>query len=273
MNAGFSLAQSVRAELAFSHVGARTHLSRQLTPHPFHITRPFYHPNDPRGMATLYLQSSSGGLYGDDDLGLSISVGPGAAAHLTTQASTIVHDARGRLGAVQVVTLEIGADGWLEYLPDPTILMAGARLGSRVEARVDEGARLFLADAQICHDPEGSERPFEHLDSQVLIAGPDGTRLLDRFDLDGTDWLTRTGGYPCAGTVLIVGGLSAAPAMLRAVNALPGVYAGLSTLADRDIALVRFLAVDGVALSKALTTSWAAVRLAQTGQAPSARRK
>ena len=273
MNAHTSLARPVRAELEFAPVAGRTHLFRQRTPHPFHITRPFHHRSDPGGMATLYLQSSSGGLYGDDDLGLSVLVRSGAAAHVTTQASTIVHDARGRPGAVQTVKLDVGDEGRLEYLPDPTILMANARFVSRIEATVAASGQLFLADAQICHDPEGLQRPFDWLESQVTIAGPNGRSLLDRFSLEGSDWLIRTGGYPCAGTVLLAGRSAAAKGMLRAVEAVPGVYAGLSLLADRDIALLRFLASDGVALSRALTTSWEAVRLEQTGDIPAPRRK
>ena len=68
---------SVDASLTFRQRGGRTFLGGQLTPHPFHITRPFYRPDDPAGMATLYLQSSSGGLYGDDQLDLGSSPRPG----------------------------------------------------------------------------------------------------------------------------------------------------------------------------------------------------
>ena len=60
--------RAVGAALRFRRSGNKTFLVKQYTPHPFHITRPFYVDGDPDSMATLYLQSSSGGLYGDDDL-------------------------------------------------------------------------------------------------------------------------------------------------------------------------------------------------------------
>lgn len=267
------MARRVRGELSFANVAGRTHLMRQHTPHPFHITRPFRHPCDPQGMVTLYLQSSSGGLYGDDDLDLTIRVESGAAAHVTTQASTVVHDARGRIGARQTVTLDIGAGGILEYLPDPAILMTGARLKSLVHANLGEGATLVLADAQLCHDPEGGGRPFDTLKSEITISRQGKPVLLDRFDLNGLDWSIRTGGFRCAGMMLVAGDLRAGPAMADAATSLSGVYAGLSTLADREITLLRFLAEDGVALSRALKTIWAAARHAMTGQTPAARRK
>ncbi|MCH8466839.1 MAG: urease accessory protein UreD [Roseinatronobacter sp.] len=268
-----SLARTVRGELSFASIAGRTHLMRQLTPHPFHITRPFHHPCDPQGMATLYLQSSSGGIYGDDDLALCVRVEPGAAVHLTTQASTVVHDARGRVGARQTVTATIAEGGLLEYLPDPAILMAGSKLTTRVHAHLDEGATLLMADAQLCHDPDGLGRSFETLESDISLTVAGKPLLLDRFELNGADWLTRTGGYRCAGMMLVAGDLRAGGAMLEAANSLSGVYAGVSHLAARKITLLRFLAEDGVALSRALKTIWAAARLALTGQIPAARRK
>lgn len=268
-------ARSVHGVLSFASVAGRTHLMRQHTPHPFHITRPFRHPSDPQGMVTLYLQSSSGGIYGDDDLVLSVDVEPGAAVHLTTQASTVVHDARSRPGACQTVTLSVGEGALLEYLPDPAIMMSGARLTTRIRAQLAKGATVLLADAQLCHDPDGSGRPFEALDCEIAVYDAEGETplFLDRFTLQGTDWMTRTGSYRCAGTVLLAGETSPGAAMLEAANGLPGVYAGLSTLTDRNISVLRFLAEDGVALSRGLKTIWSATRKVLTGDIPVARRK
>lgn len=269
-----SLAPSVRARLAFSATRGRTFLARQFTPHPFHITRPYHDPRDPEGMATLYLQSSSGGIYRGDDLGLSVSLAPEAQVHLTTQSSTIVHDTRGGETARQDVELRVGEGSWLEYCPDPTILMTGAAHVNRVSAELGAGATLILSDSQLCHDPLGMTRPFDRLDSELRITGPQGPLLIDRFSLDGADWLRRTGGYECSGLTLVAGGASSVgAAMLEALDALPGVYAGLSVLADRDIEIIRFLAADGVALTKALSLSWSAAREALTGRAPPRRPK
>lgn len=273
LRAPISLSRPVRAALEFRDVGGGTHLIRQHTPHPFHITRPFRHPGDPQGMATLYLQSSSGGIYGGDDLGLTIRVDAGAAAYVTSQASTIVQDARGAGAAHHDVTLEVGAGGWLEYLPDPAILMSGSQLVNRVFARIENRARLLMADAQMCHDPDGDGRPFDSLDSCISITGPEGPRLVDRFTLEGADWLARTGGARCSGMIVAVGAEPSGAAMLGALETLDGVYAGLSEFPERDVSIVRFLADDGVSLSRALTVSWQTARLALTGAEPHARRK
>ncbi len=275
MNSGaaLSLARPVLAHLSFRDVGGRTHLMGQRTPHPFHITRPFRHPGDPGGMATLYLQSSSGGLYGDDDLTLKVQLEAGAAVHLTTQASSVVHDARGRPGAAQRVQLDVAEGALLEYLPDPAILMSGARLDNRVSARLGQGARLLMGDAQLIHDPGGDGRPFDRLSNTVHLAGPDGPLMIDRFDLPGADWLARTGGARCAAMIVAANLPGTGAAMAGAIETQPGIYAGLSDFPDRGFSVLRFLACDGAALSRAMTSAWRAARRATTGADPHPRRK
>ena len=66
----------VQASLVFARGGGTTVLSRQVVPYPFHITRAFrMHPESP-DLATLYLQSASGGLYAADHLTLDIAARP-----------------------------------------------------------------------------------------------------------------------------------------------------------------------------------------------------
>lgn len=266
----------VDAHLNYGVSAGKTYLSRQLTPYPFHITRPFYVAGDPDGMATLYLQSCSGGLYGDDDLRLGVSLDPRAQAHLTTQASTVVPAARGGVSRLNtVLTLEAGS--LLEYCPDPAILLPEARLRTTLTARRGEGAHLFAADSILTHDPAGQSRPFEHVLSEVRLEDANGTPvLIDRQAVNGTDWAGRMDGFGCYGTVLVApdAGLSDMAALLeKTLNDLPGVYGGLSRFDDRGALLARFLAPDGVALSAALTALWSAARTCRTGHPPAPRRK
>ena len=82
-------------------------LSRQRLPYPFHATRPFYLDRERPEIATLYLQSASGGLYRGDSVALSIIADPHSAAHITTQASTIVHHTHKRR-VIQRTQIDIG---------------------------------------------------------------------------------------------------------------------------------------------------------------------
>lgn len=266
--------RQVRAALGFRAGPRGAWLAHQITPHPFHITRPFRIAGDPAGMATLYLQSSSGGLYGDDDLSLSIDVGAGASAHVTTQASTVVHHARGGC-AHMGVEITAGEGALAEYMPDPAILFAGARLDTRLSLTLREGARAILCDAALHHDPGGTGAPFERLTAETRIRGPEGPRLIDRIDVAGADWAARTSGWPCHANLIVAGdGAADAVAPIRsALSEDAGVWAGVSAFPDRAVAIARILAPDGVALTRALHRGWAAARMALTGRRPRKRQK
>ncbi len=58
-----------RLELAFARdPSGRTYLRRQFASYPYHVCRPLSFGGDPQGMATIYLQSSAGGIFRDDRL-------------------------------------------------------------------------------------------------------------------------------------------------------------------------------------------------------------
>lgn len=265
--------QPVRAWLRFRRSGETTFLARQRMPHPFHITRPFHEPEDPQGMATLYLQSSAGGYYSGDDLGLAVEVESGAALHLTSQASTIVHHARGGEGARSKVALTAGSGSLLEYCPDPNILLAGSALTAEVRLNLARGARAILTDAQLSHDPDGRGAPFSRLKNTVFLFRDGVPCLVDRLDLAGADWHARTGGYGAAGMVIVTGNAEIADDLRGALADLPNTYTGVAHHADRDVALARILATDGVALSRALITAWSTARESLVGETPRVRRK
>ena len=269
----------VNARLDFIRADGRTRLGRQYTPHPFHITRPFHIAGDPGGMATLYLQSSAGGLYGDDDLRLDVRAGPGSSAHLTTQASTVVHPARGGVTG-QRVCLSIESDAYLEYCPDPAILFAESRLDAELDVELGAGAVAVVTDAFLPHDPEGKSTPFDHLEALIRVRRSDGEEiLLERSDVAGSDWLERTCGLPCYSNFLVAGATDAeavAQALRDTLDALdsPDIYAGVSVPGDRGVVVFRALAREGKLLTRALETVWRAARIALTQQSvPAPRRK
>ncbi|MEL7280274.1 MAG: urease accessory protein UreD [Pseudomonadota bacterium] len=267
----------VQAHLAFAKARGRTVLVGQKTPHPFHITRPFHLKGDPEHMATLYLQSSSGGLYGDDDLVLRLSVGDGASAHVTTQASTIVHAARGGQTR-QRVHLTLGQNSYLEYLPDPAILFSGAHLSAEVTADLEEGAQLILCDSALSHDPEGQRTSFERFANMLKITGPDGsTVLLDRSDVSGPAWARRTGALPVHGVMIVVGAIDARAVAEAITQSLPTgdakLYSAVSPFPERNLCTCRLLAADGASFTRAMEMAWRAARVTLIGTHPETRRK
>lgn len=272
------LGRSVRARLQFRKYGNRTYLAGQHTPHPFHITRPFLISGDPEGMATLYLQSSAGGLYHDDDHHLCVEVEDGARAHVTSQASTIIHNSH-QSGSRIDVELRVDENGWLEFCPEPAILFPGARLTSTLTAHVHPGSKLLFCDAQLCHDPDGDGATFNELDNKISLKNEDGeTFYVDRAVVRGESWFGATDGRQCAGTFLVYD-TEHAPLISSALeDCIAGfdascVYAGHTHLADRSIVAVRLIAISGASLTDAMQALWKAIRFALTGATPMPRRK
>jgi len=271
--------RKVTASLGFVVAGGRTSLGPQYTPHPFHITRPFNLKGDPAGMATLYLQSSSGGLYGDDDLTLNVAADAGTAVHLTTQAASVVHPARGGQTR-QTVRIGLGVGAMFEYLPDPVILFDGAVLSARVEITLGVGAVVMLGDSALTHDPTGCGTPFASFRNTIKISDACGNPLMtERMLVSGKDWMSRTRGLPAHG-VFVVAGAVDCDSVIAAVTAAfdeakdpDRFYAACAAFPERGLVIARFLCADGFTLNQTRDSAWSAVRLAMTGHAPPIRRK
>lgn len=266
------------ARLVFARGGGATVLTRQHVPYPFHVTRVFrLHPEAP-DLASLYLQSASGGLYRSDHLSLAIEARPGARAFVTTQAGTVVHRG-GPLPTRQDTRVRIGTDAFLAYTPDPLILFPGANLSVATEVEAEPGALALLTEGMACHDPSGGSLPFDRLSMSLRIADPSGRVLVrERSEIDGpafSDSASPLGGHRAYGTLILIGpaGLLPAPRALQAEADAVGCLVGASPLPNGAGLGARLLAPDGGRLSAGLD---ALVRLAfrtLSGCEPARRRK
>jgi len=272
---------TTQAELEFARdANGTTYVHRQRVGYPFHVGRSLKMAGDPAGMPTVYLQSCSGGIFAGDDLRLRIAMGEGAAAHVATAASTVVHSMEGP-AASQQVELHAQAGSFLEYLPDPVILFPRAKLMSGVRVRVHPGATVILGDAVLLHDPKGGDGRFDWLQSETVVEDPAGRLMVrDRFRIEGSQ-MSRglagiTGNWKAQGSLFVV--TSAKPPAelvdaMRSALAAAGVYAGAALLPNQSGAWSRILATDAAALKTALFSAWAAIRQTLTGTAPTPRRK
>jgi urease accessory protein len=271
------------AEITFARdpTTGRTYVRRQHISYPYHVCRALMFAGDPAGMATLYLQSCAGGIYRDDRLRERIVAEEGAAAHVTTQASTIVHS-MDRGSARQDVLIEAAAGGIVEVLPDPFILFPQSRFASDVRIRAHESATVIVADSFICHDPAGGHAMFDRFQGDLRVEDLQGRLLMvDRVRVGGSMVAERrpgmTGGFATQGSLFVIqrqGAASALVEVLRnAVADMPQVYAGASALPNGCGAWLRVLAADGLALRAAMSAAWQAARQTLTGQTPAPRRK
>jgi len=94
------------------------------------------------------LVNTAGGLAGGDRVSLSVTLGAGARATVSTPAAEKLYRS---LGPDTTVTarLDLGAGAVLEWLPQETILFDGARLRRILEIALAPGARLLAAEALV----------------------------------------------------------------------------------------------------------------------------
>jgi urease accessory protein len=273
-----AVSDPVEASLHFCHGGGRTVLARQRIPYPFHATRPFYLDQARRDIATLYLQSAAGGLYRGDDVALSIIAEPGAAAHVTTQASTIVHRTH-QHAVVQRTRLYVGEHAFVAMTPDPLVLFPGAEICCFTEVTLATTGCAILIDGLAHHDPESRGRPFAAYSNNIVVRNAAGSVLLaDRGSLSGEAMIGPTsplGPYRAIGTILVLGDGSNrcdADLLERRIAACGGM-AGMSRLPNNAGIGGRILAANGGALVRGLEAAFAAAFEALMGVLPARRRK
>ena len=87
----------------------------------------------------------SGGIVGGDSLDISVVVPAGGQAVATGQAAEKIYRSTGPDSRIDV-DLIVGAGGWLEWLPQETIMFDGARLRRRTNVEVDPAGRLLAGE-------------------------------------------------------------------------------------------------------------------------------
>lgn len=96
------------------------------------------------GAALVHLHNLSGGVLGGDKLELSVEIGEGARAQLTTTGATRLYRSRREMpAAFQRQRFEVCEGALLEYLPDELIPFAGSRYRQATSIELCEGAGLF----------------------------------------------------------------------------------------------------------------------------------
>lgn len=271
-----------QARITFSQTpNGGSYISTQQVGYPFHLGRTLKLPDDPPGMAAVYLQSCSGGIFAGEHLHVQVQAEPGSQAHISTGAATVVHSMLEQ-PAQQVVSLEAKSGALLEYLPMTTILFPHANLHSRVDVTLHPAARVMLCDAFCLHAPEGNPGIFDAYRADLHVRTPDGRVLAgDRLALTGDDMRRRlpgvSEGMQALATFMLIGHdlpIDTLKRRLRdTLSNLPDSYVGVSALPNDCGVSVRFLTLDAVALRTGLHLAWACAREQLFGVAPRPRRK
>ncbi|MGE0748793.1 MAG: urease accessory protein UreD [Rhodospirillales bacterium] len=171
------------AEVGYACRDGRTALAALYQRAPCRVLTPNPQPGDPPQAVLL---NTAGGIAGGDRLAVTVRVEAGAAATATAQAAEKVYRSLGPAATVRTA-LSVGAGGWLDWLPQETILFQGARLDRRAAADVAPGGRLLGAETLVFGRRARGERFTDGLVHDGWRIRRDG-RLVwaDALRLDGT---------------------------------------------------------------------------------------
>jgi len=135
---GITRGWPARLELGFQAHGTRTVLAYRAHAGPLRVQRPFYPPGE--RACHVYLLHPPGGVVGGDTLDIAATVGQGAHALLTTPAAGKFYRSDAKQAWIHQ-RLSVASGGWLEWLPQETIVFDGAHAQShtRVELAGDAG--------------------------------------------------------------------------------------------------------------------------------------
>jgi urease accessory protein len=191
-----------RGQLELRRAVTRTVVTRAYATAPLRLLTPANHGR----AAWVYTSSYGGGLVDGDRTGIDIDVRRGAAALLSSQASTKVYrSARG-------TSMELGArvedEGVLMVMPDPVVCFAGARYRQAQRFRVAAGGTLVVCDCILAGRYAAGER-WEFVEYRSLLEITLGDRLLvhDAMRLRGEDeeLTCRFGRFNALALVAVVG--------------------------------------------------------------------
>jgi urease accessory protein len=166
-------------DMRFARRGDRSVLAHLYRKAPLLVQQALYWDEHLPGLPCVYIITTSGCVLQGDRLDLSIAVGPGAMAHVTTQSATKVHQMDANFAAASQ-RLSLAEDAYLEFLPGPVIPHRHSRFITQTHATVADGATVLCAEIlQPGRKHHGRGEVFEYdLYSSTLTASrPDGTAL------------------------------------------------------------------------------------------------
>lgn len=161
----------------FAVANNRTRLIEHQQSAPLKIARTF---EADRGGLELCVMDASPGLLAGDEYEFDWHLEESARVRITAQGATRVHPAR-EAGSRQTTRIHVGAGAHLELWPETVIPFASASFISKIEAFLEEGARLVVFESLSAgRVARGEKFAFASVDSGVLVRDAKGPLLCAR---------------------------------------------------------------------------------------------
>lgn len=168
---------------------------------------------DQAGCLGVYLLSPTGGVVQHDRYNIDITLEANTHALVTTVAATKVYRMpQGK--AVQQITIDVGENAILEFVPDALILFKDSDFEQVITINLQKGAVCLFQDSimggRVAHRQEVLQ--FRRLKNQLKIHDAQGLIAYDAMQFspshDDRNRLGLLDGYPCWGSAFVVGDLS-----------------------------------------------------------------
>jgi urease accessory protein len=166
-------------DMAFACRGDRSVLAHLYRQAPLLAQQALYWDEHLPGLPCVYIIMTSGCVLQGDRLDVSIAVGPGATAHVTTQSATKIHRMDENFAAA-TQRLALADNAYLELLPGPVIPHRHSRFITRTRATVADSATLLSAELLQSgrkHHGAGEVFEFDLYSSTLTASRPDATPL------------------------------------------------------------------------------------------------
>ncbi len=258
------------ARIAFAQRGEVTRLGRLYQRDPQRVLFPRVEGNEP---PTAVLVTTSGGLVGGDRLDIAIDVGRSAGALVTTQAAEKVYGSAREVCQV-CCELRVEPGGWLEWVPQETILFDRSRLRRATRVHLSPDARFLggemLVFGRIARG-ERLSRGFLQDRWEVRVGGrlvwTDALRLEGDIAVPLSDRAGFDGALACGN--LVYSGPDLRQVLEFARSHLPDLE-GLRCAATvvSSVLVVRWLGRDPFELRRAYGQFWGALRHRIAGLSP-----
>jgi urease accessory protein len=173
--------------LRFVDDGDRTVLAACKRTPPLHVQRPLYLDRRHPSLAHVALLNATAGLFAGDRLDTTICLGAGAAVALTTPTMTRVFTMPG--GHAEVSThIVVGAGGYLELLPEATLLCRGAALRQRLTLDAPAGANVAIGEVfAFGRAAHGERHAYQRLEQRANLSYGGRPVLAEGLSLDAEE--------------------------------------------------------------------------------------
>jgi urease accessory protein len=219
--------------------------------------------------------STSGGFAGGDRMTTALRVGAQAGAMGTAQAAEKFYRSTGADTEIEVC-LTVEAGGWLEWLPQESILFNGARLKRRVEIALAADAEILAGDMLVFGRRARGERISYGLIHDQWRIQIDGALAWADSLFGEDDDLVGALQHPAAlkkagaSALLVHAGPNAASRLqlVRDLLAVTNTPVTCAATCVNGILLVRWLADESIDIRPGFARVWTALRAAARNLSP-----